>query len=143
MTLDDLDDLAQLLRHWDEPCELYIRWTPNVDSDLDREGSKDELTGVALPGLSANALAVEPWWGDRPVRTWVARRLYDYRHLAELRGPGTLPYVLAGVEVGRGPDNEPLVSQCRLVARIDPTVIDCAVELVESMPADWGSLRRG
>lgn len=138
-----LDDLAALLRDWDDPCQLYIRWTPDVEADLDRRGSKDELTGVPLPGLSANALAVEPWWGDRPLRTWVARRLYDYRHLAELRGSGTHPYVLAGVEVGRGPDNEPLVDRCRVVADVDPSVIDAAVEVVEAMPAQWGSLRRG
>jgi hypothetical protein len=100
------------------------------------------LTGVPLPGLSANALGVEPWWGEREVRTWVARRLYDYRHLAELRGPGTQPYILSGREMGRGPDNEPLIAQCRLVARIDPAVIDDAVEIVEAMPAQWGSLRR-
>ena len=35
----------------------------------------------ALPGLSASPLAVEPWWGDRPLGLWIARRLYDYSHL--------------------------------------------------------------
>jgi hypothetical protein len=33
---------------------------------------KDALTGVRLPGLSANPLAVEDWWAPRPLRVWVA-----------------------------------------------------------------------
>jgi hypothetical protein len=73
---------------------------------------------------------------------WLARRLYDYRHLVELRGEGTRPWVLTGDQVGRGPDNEPLIANCDLVAGIDGSVIDDAVALVDAMPADWGSLRR-
>jgi hypothetical protein len=141
-----LAELADVLERWDaerDGCSLFVRWSKDAERDLDGTRSKDELTGVDLPGLSANPLAVEPWWGDRSLRTWVARRLYDYRHLAELRGPGTRPWVLAGREVGRGPDNEPLVHRCRLVAAIMPEVIDEAVQLVGSLPAEhWGSLRR-
>jgi hypothetical protein len=137
-----LDDLADLLAHWDDPSALYVRWSPDALRDLDRRASKDDLTGVPLPGLSANSLAVEDWWGERPIELWVARRLYDYRHLADVRGPGTRPWVIAGAEVGRGPDNEPLVDACRLVAVIDGPVIASAVGLVESLPSDWGSLRR-
>jgi hypothetical protein len=137
-----LGELAELLAAWSDECGLYVRWSPDAGRDMDREGSKDELTDVPLPGLSANSLLVEPWWGERALEVWVARRLYDYRHLVELRGPGTRPWVLSGTEVGRGPDNEPLVQQCRLVAEIDERVIDEAVEVIESMPAEWGSLRR-
>jgi hypothetical protein len=141
-----LDELADVLAAWDDGpdgCVLFVRWSRDAARDLSETHSTDELTGVPLPGLSANSLAVEPWWGDRSVRTWVARRLHDYRHLVELRGPGTRPWVLAGREIGRGPDNEPLVQQCRLVAAVEPQVIDEAVRLVESLPAEhWGSLRR-
>jgi hypothetical protein len=141
-----LADLANVLAEWEDDrpgCHLFVRWSRDAERDLSDNRSTDELTGVELPGLSANSLGVEPWWGDRPLETWVARRLYDYRHLADLRGPGTRPWVLAGREVGRGPDNEPLVHQCQLVAEIAPEVIDEAVELVESLSADnWGSLRR-
>jgi hypothetical protein len=141
-----LEELADVLARWDdgpEGCSLFVRWSTDAARDLTETRSSDELTGVALPGLSANSLAVEPWWGDRSLRTWVARRLYDYRHLVELRGPGTRPWILAGREIGRGPDNEPLVQQCRLVAAVEPDVIDEAVRLVESLPAQhWGSLRR-
>jgi hypothetical protein len=88
---------------------------------------------------------VEPWWGDRPVRLWVARRLYDYIHMRHRRGPGTRPWVLEGEEVGRGPDNEPLVRCCRPVSWIHERVIDDAVRLVESEAeaGGWGPLDRG
>jgi hypothetical protein len=46
------------------------------------------------------------------VRLWVARRLYDYQHLRDARGPGVKPWILVGDRCGRGPDNEPLV-RCR------------------------------
>ncbi len=55
----------------------------------------------------------------------------------------TLDELLSGREVGRGPDNEPLVHRCRLIAEVAAEVIDEAVEPVESVPAEhWGSLRR-
>jgi hypothetical protein len=140
--LSSLDDLATLCEQWDGQRGLYVRWTPDIEGDLARGCSTDELTGVPLPGLSANGLALEPWWEERPLDAWLARRLYDYRHLVELRGEGTRPWVLTGDQVGRGPDNEPLIANCDLVAGIDGSVIDDAVALVDAMPADWGSLRR-
>ncbi|MEW2505921.1 DUF6098 family protein [Amycolatopsis sp. NPDC047767] len=41
------------------------------------------------------------------MRLWLARRLYDYEHL---RGPGVRPWVLRGLEIARGPGNEPLIA---------------------------------
>ena len=78
--------------------------------------SSDDLTGVPLPGLSASPFAVELWWGDRPLRLWIARRLHDYSHLEHEKRPGVRPWVLEGRELGRGPDNEPLVRCDRPVA---------------------------
>jgi hypothetical protein len=100
---------------------------------------------VPLPGLSANPLAVEPWWGDRSLRLWVARRLYDYRHLRYLRGPDVRPWVLVGSQCGRGPDNEPLVRVRRPVAWIADAALVEAEHLVEAQnSAEWGPLdRRG
>ncbi|WIX90069.1 DUF6098 family protein [Amycolatopsis sp. DG1A-15b] len=46
---------------------------------------------------------------ERSLRLWLARRLYVYEHLRDLRGPGVQPWVLRGREIARGPDNEPLV----------------------------------
>src|SRR3954469_14375751 len=109
-TIRSLEELATLVEGG--RADLFIRWSRGPEVDLDREGSRDELTNVELPGLSANALAVEGWWGARSRRLWGARRIYDYRHLRTQRGPGVRPWVLTGEEAGRGPDNEPLV-RCR------------------------------
>jgi hypothetical protein len=101
-TLDEVTELAR--RH----PRLFVRWShgPAVDA---AGNSSDDLTGVPLPGLSASPLAAEPWWGDRPLRLWIARRLYDYSHLKREKGPGVRPWLLDVREQGRGPDNEPLV----------------------------------
>ncbi len=139
-TLTSLDELVALV---DERNDLYVRWSAGPDAD--RSGrSRDELTGVELPGLSASALAVEAWWGSRPRRLWVARRLYDYRHLGERR-PDARPWILSGRERGRGPDNEPLVDRVRPVAWVAPEVVEEATRLVEHQGAgaSWGPLDRG
>lgn len=137
-----LDDLVELVDSWAGARSLYVRWTRNLDRDLDGEVSRDELTGIELPGLSANCLGVEPWWGDRSTRAWLGRKLYDYRHLPRRRGEGTRPWVLAGREAARGPDNEPLIADCEVVAEIADAVIDEATDLVENQPGDWGTLDR-
>jgi uncharacterized protein DUF6098 len=140
--IGSLAELAELMRSCDDDRQLYARWTNDIGRDERTQVSRDELTGIELPGLSANSLAVEPWWGDRELTTWLARRLYDYRHLREIRGPGTRPWVVTGVERGRGPDNEPLVTHCTPVAEIALSVIDEAAAEIERFAADWGSLRR-
>ncbi|HZT64327.1 MAG TPA: DUF6098 family protein [Acidimicrobiales bacterium] len=134
-SLDELVDLAQ------QKQDLYVRWSHGPEVDLHEATSRDELTGAALPGLCANPLAVEPWWGDRPLRMWVARRLYDYRHLRD-EHPGVRPWVLQGVELGRGPDNEPVVDDVTPVAWLSDEVVAEAVAAVEDATEDWGSLRR-
>jgi hypothetical protein len=140
--VESLAELAELINRWTDERPLYARWTDDVRRDERTQVSRDELTGIELPGLSVNSLAVEPWWGDRELTTWLARRLYDYRHLQEIRGPGTRPWVVAGVETGRGPDNEPLVTRFTPVAEIALPVIDEAAAEVERFAQNWGSLRR-
>jgi hypothetical protein len=149
-TIADLDALVRLIEETPEPEQLYVRWSrgPALDlchEDPDRQMSRDSLTGVPLPGLSANPLAVESWWDGRPLRLWVARRLYDYRHLRDLRGPGTRAWVLAGEVCGRGPDNEPLVRCHRPIAWIADRALREARNLVDALSsAEWGPLdRRG
>jgi Family of unknown function (DUF6098) len=80
----DLGALVDLVNR--ETGELYVRWSHGRQVNGDGMSSRDGLTGVSLPGLSANPLRVEPWWGGRSLRLWLARRLYDYRHLKDLRG---------------------------------------------------------
>ncbi|WP_233158041.1 DUF6098 family protein [Actinokineospora bangkokensis] len=139
--VDSLDALVDLVVRAGGGHDLYVRWSRGYD--LDHHGtSSDELTGVALPGLSANPLRVEDWWDDRPLRLWVARRLHDYRHLRQVRGPGVRPWVARGREVARGPDNEPLIEVCEPVAWIHPDVLDeVDATLAEHRP-DWGPLNR-
>lgn len=147
-TLPTMTNLADLTRLVDDPPvdgELYLRWSlgPAVDLVDDPGGSsRDTLTGTRLPGLSANPLAVEDWWGDRSRRLWAARRLYDYRHLYE---NGARPWVLVGEARGRGPDNEPLVRCRRPVAWIGDAVLTEAEAVVREQPTEeWGPLdRRG
>ncbi|MEU9591087.1 DUF6098 family protein [Streptomyces sp. NPDC048219] len=134
-----LAELADLVEHH---RGLYVRWSRGPGTDLPRVSSTDELTGVAMPGLSANPLDVEEWWADRPVRVWAARRLYDYGHLLHDKGRGVRPWVLTGREAGRGPDNEPLVTDARPMCWIAPRVIEEARSEVERQERPWGPLRR-
>lgn len=62
------DELVEVVAEADGGHDLYIRWSRGPDADRGMT-SVDELTGVTLPGLSANPLRVESWWADRPVRT--------------------------------------------------------------------------
>jgi hypothetical protein len=125
---------------WAAPCPFrpLVPWTRRRHAGT----SFDDLTGVSLPGLSANPLAVEPWWDDRPLRLWVARRLYDYSHLKHEKGPCVRPWVLEGEEIGRGPDNEPLVRCDRPVAWIAPGIIAEARRVADEQNAQCGPLRR-
>ena len=137
-TVRSLDELAELVGGRDD---LYLRWSRGPGTDIGAT-TRDELTGIELPGLSANPLSVEEWWEDRPMRVWVARRLYDYRHLREEKGPDVRPWVLEGREIGRGPDNEPVVRCERPLAWVDDAVVGEAVEEIRRQAGRWGPLRR-
>ncbi|CAL9326729.1 DUF6098 family protein [Streptomyces olindensis] len=134
--------LAELTEMVERHQGLYVRWSRGPGTDLRDVSSTDDLTGVSMPGLSANPLDVEEWWEDRPVRVWVARRLHDYAHLPHEKGPGVHPWVLSGKETARGPDNEPLVADVRPMCRLDQQVIDEAKAEVGRQENPWGTLRR-
>jgi hypothetical protein len=138
ITVKTLDELTEL----SASCPgLYVRWSRGPEADAEGSSS-DDLTSVKMPGLSANPLAVEPWWGDRSPRLWIARRLHDYSHLKHEKGPGVRPWVLQGEEVGRGPDNEPLVRCDRPVAWVADEILAEAERVVADKNQDWGPLRR-
>ncbi|MEU9670729.1 DUF6098 family protein [Streptomyces bobili] len=142
---DDLPvarSLAELADLVERQRGLFVRWSRGPGTDLGEASSTDELTGVPMNGLSANPLDVEDWWEDRSRILWVARRLYDYAHLPHDKGPGVRPWVLAGRETSRGPDNEPLVSDVRPLCWIDASVIEAAREEVARQESRWGTLRR-
>jgi hypothetical protein len=134
--------LAELTGLVERHQGLYVRWSRGPQDDLPAPSSTDDLTGVPMPGLSANPLDVEEWWEGRPVAVWVARRLHDYAHLPHEKGPGVRPWVLAGRETGRGPDNEPLVADARPMCWIEPGVIDEARAEVARQGNPSGPLRR-
>lgn len=137
-TLDSLQAVVDLTRG---RSDLFVRWSEGPDHDLRQHRSFDELTSQELAGLSTNSLAVEPWW-EGPDDLWVARRIYDYLHVRRRRRADVRPWVLEGDEVGRGPDNEPLVRCRRPVAWIDDAVVDESVRIVEAAGGQWGPLDR-
>jgi hypothetical protein len=166
-TIGSLAALADLVTIQARGEALYVRWSRGPADDLADERpsgqtSRDALTGVVLPGLSANPLRIEPWWGTRSVSLWVARRLYDYRHLRELRGTGVRPWVLLGTPTGRGPDNtgvrpwvllgtptgrgpdnEPLVICRKPIAWISEAALrECEIAISRQESPEWGPLDR-
>ncbi|MDT7782908.1 MAG: hypothetical protein QOF58_1327 [Pseudonocardiales bacterium] len=138
--LPTITNLAELVGFLGD--DVYVRWSKGPAADA-ATSSRDSLTGVELPGLSANPLRIEPWWGERSHELWVARRLFDYRHLRDLRGPDVRAWVLRGAEVGRGPDNEPLVRCLEPLAWVDDTALDECTDLVDAQHSEeWGPLDR-
>jgi hypothetical protein len=138
--LPTITDLAELVGYLGD--DVYVRWSKGPDADA-ASASRDSLTGVELPGLSASPLRIEPWWGERSRELWVARRLFDYRHLRDLRGPDVRAWVLRGELVGRGPDNEPLVRCLEPLAWVADTALEECIDLVDAQHSDeWGPLDR-
>lgn len=141
----DLAELLDLVRRYEDGARLYVRWSrgPDQDGAGDDPSSVDALTGVPLPGLSVNPLRMERWWADRSPELWLARKLFDYHHLRELRGDHIRAWVLTGSEVARGPDNEPLVRPDQPVAWIDDAVLaECERMIAAQRSDEWGSLDR-
>ncbi|MFJ8085780.1 DUF6098 family protein [Streptomyces sp. NPDC096205] len=138
-TFTSLDELARLVTG---RSGLYVRWSRGPHVDLSDVSSRDDLTGVKLPGLSASPLDVEDWWGERPVHVWVARRLYDYCHLPRVKDGPTRPWILHGAESSRGPDNEPLVTDVEPLGWIADQVISEATRVITEQPGSWGPLDR-
>ncbi|MEU4359691.1 DUF6098 family protein [Streptomyces virginiae] len=138
--IGSLDELTALLTG---RRGLYVRWSMGPQLDLSCEpSSRDALTGIELPGLSANPMDVEDWWGERPLRTWAARRLYDYSHLPRVKDTRVRPWLLVGTEAGRGPDNEPLVRDVEPLGWVDQKVITEAEEEIHQQQGVWGPLNR-
>lgn len=95
------------------PEGVYVRFAGEHPDSVVRP-SVDYESGTTLPGAAANPLNPPAWWGDRPVEAWVARRIRTYAHLQE-RDPTRVCWVCTGREVDRGPDNEPLLAEVRVL----------------------------
>ena len=136
--IESLGELSELAR---DNRQLYVRWSEGPEADLRKHTSFDDLTRTELAGLSANSLAIEEWW-DGPEELWLARRIYDYLHIRRRRPARVRPWVLEGEEVGRGPDNEPLVRCRRPVAWITEDVVEESIRMIEDAGEEWGPLDR-
>ncbi|MCP2636096.1 DUF6098 family protein [Microbacterium sp. HD4P20] len=112
-----LEDLVDVVRRHDR---AYLRYSEGPSND--REGSVDTESGLTLPGLSVNPLHPEQWW-TRPLEDWIARQVCQYRDLQQ-KNPDRFAWVLSGVEVGRGPDCEPLLREVTPIARLDDRLLD-------------------
>lgn len=135
-----LHDGVELLAEPGPP--LFLRWSSNIAMDLDLQTSLDELTGVELPGLSVQALAAEPWWGDRPRDLWWARKLGGTRPPVDRHGPAVRPWVISGKVVGTGPDGDQLLVNSDFVATVTDAMMDQAATMLESLSHRWVGLSR-
>lgn len=100
---------------------LFVRHSEGPRHDA-REQSIDGESGLKMPGLSVNPLTPESWW-TRPLEHWIARQLVQYRQLQRIGGR-KFAWVLTGREVGRGPDNEPLLAEVAPLAILRSDVLD-------------------
>ncbi|MBI0376963.1 hypothetical protein JBE27_11955 [Streptomyces albiflaviniger] len=144
-TLPTYTALHQLVELIEQGSPVFVRWSRGPEADLEGSAvSRDGLTGMKMPGLSANPLVFEEWAKDLPTTVWVARRLCDYLHLRDDDQGSTdvRPWVLKGEETGRGPDNEPLVREVEPVAWIAESVIAEAEDVVARQRGAWGPLHR-
>jgi hypothetical protein len=119
-TFETLAELAEAAGE----AVLYVRYSEGPEDDRE-SGSIDTESGLELPGLSVNPLRPEQWW-SRPVTDWLARQVCQYRSLQE-KNPDRFAWVLTGREVARGPDCEPLLRECRPVARLADSLLDEAL----------------
>jgi hypothetical protein len=126
-SVHSLDELASLV---EERPQLHVRYSKGPDHDRTMT-SRDHESGLSLPGLSVSPLGPAPWW-TRPAIDWLARQLCRYAHLQEKARDARVAWVLEGAEVGRGPDNEPLLRPWEAVAVLDDAVVQQARQLYEA-----------
>ncbi|GAA1693384.1 hypothetical protein GCM10009792_11740 [Microcella alkalica] len=118
--LSGLSDVVALVCERPDAC---VRYSRDPRSEAGR-GSMDTESGLELPGLSVNPLGAEAWW-SRPLQDWIARQLCQYRHLAEEDDDEEREaWVIAGREVGRGPDCEPLLADVEILAVVAEDALD-------------------
>lgn len=126
--LPRVTSLKALVALFDGSGEVYLRYSKGPEHDAGAESSRDYEADVEMPGLSVCAVMPEAWW-PRPAEEWVARRIRQYADLAD---DERFPWLLTGVQVGSGPDHEPLLTDIRPIAVLDRRVVDEAAQLYRS-----------
>lgn len=120
-----LKALAELL---DGSDPVFLRYSRGPEHDANAETSRDYEADVDMPGLSVCAVMPEAWW-PRPAEEWIARRIRQYADLADEE---RFPWLLTGVQVGNGPDHEPLLVDTRPIAVLDRSILREAADLYRS-----------
>jgi flagellum-specific peptidoglycan hydrolase FlgJ len=121
--INSLDELQQTLAHYrDQGIPVYERATTDIQADTRRGYSTNHQTGQREAGLSVNE--VDPETTRQRLGEIVGSNdVYG----AQMRGVGDVRrYLVTGEEVGRGADNEPLLSgkSIRPLATLNPGVLD-------------------
>ncbi len=124
---ESLGSLEELATRVQDLGRAYVRYSEGPEHDV--EESVDTESGLTLPGLSVNPLHAEEWW-TRPIEDWLARQVCQYQELQE-KNPDRFAWVLRGIEVGRGPDCEPLLRGVVPIARLDDRLLDEAAARYE------------
>lgn len=122
LTVFTLRGLAGLLA---AGLEVHLRYSAGPEADRE-QSSRDYESGLALPGLATLDLDPPEWW-TRPTADWLARQVCKYGHLAE-HDPERYAWLLTGREVGRGPDNEPLLADVVPLGRLGERMLAEAAE---------------
>jgi hypothetical protein len=117
--IGSLDALVELVMSADAP--LYVRFASPAERD-GSGGSFDHESGLRLPGLSVNPLRPPSWWRGRPAKQWIARQVCAYQHLQDGDGDRRC-WVVTGIIVDRGPDNEPLLDNMSVVGIVADSVV--------------------
>ena len=127
--LDTVEQVVEFVAGAD--TDVHVRFG-QPDDDLGSP-SVDHESGLTLPGLSVNPVTPPSWWRDRPLEDWVIRQICSYAHLQQ-QHPERACALVTGTIVDRGPDNEPLLRDARLLAVLDAGVVREAMRRHRSSP---------
>ena len=125
--IQTLDELQTLL---DNTGQLYIRYSANIHGDVERGFSTNHATHQSEGGLSVNPLLCT--YGAWSPDVYLPMQVADYSFMR--MGVGLQAWILSGDECGRGGDNEPLLTNARVVAKLSNEAVEEA--------CDWARERR-
>lgn len=127
-TINQLAEVIELVLQLEAAGQpLYVRYTRSLAAD--RRGgwqSTNHQTGRAEGGLSVNNLVWDAClYVNQPENKPrdIATALTEYIYL------GGRPYLLTGREIGRGADNEPLLTDVSPVAWVGPAALAEALQV--------------
>lgn len=136
----EIRSLSQL-REITEDQTLYLRYAADIEGDCRRGHSRNHVTGGLEAGLSVENLTSDTLGDNVEV---IAMQIASYAYLLDQGLDGTRGWVLSGDKAGRGADNEPLISDAKVVGALTPQCIAAALRTeqarIERNPA-WSRLR--